>query len=120
MARYLPSHFYCTKCGKEGIPVQRKIGQERETGHLKRLYCIYCNEETNHAEIKENGIYTYEDFQEEFSLGRFKDGNRDALSDLMLCSNEKCQFNRDGRCWNANYSYNCKHRPKKEGVDNNE
>ena len=33
------SKFFCTKCGKEGIPVQRKCGQDREGGHLKKLSC---------------------------------------------------------------------------------
>lgn len=120
MAKYMASHFYCTQCGKEGIPVQRKKGQERESGHLKRLYCIYCKEEVNHVEIKDNDTYTYDDFLEEFNLGRFKDGNRDTLNDLIVCSNEKCKFNRDGRCWNSNYSFDCPHRPKQEGVDNYE
>ena len=46
------SEFYCTQCGKKGIPVYRKKGQERKAGHLKKLYCLYCNMETNHVEIK--------------------------------------------------------------------
>ena len=32
------SRFFCTKCGREGIPVHRKKGQQREGGHLKKLY----------------------------------------------------------------------------------
>ena len=118
MAKYLASHFYCTQCGNEGIPVQRKKGQERETGHLKRLYCIYCKEEVNHVEIKENDLYTYEDFREEFELGRFKEGNREDINDLTICDSLECPFNKEGKCWNANRTYDCGHRPIYEGVDN--
>ena len=39
------SEFYCTKCGKKGIPIARKLGSQREAGHLKRLYCPFCREE---------------------------------------------------------------------------
>lgn len=119
MAKYLGSRFFCTQCGNEGIPVQRKQGQERSSGHLKKLYCIYCKEEVNHVEIKENDNYTYEDFREEYELGRFKEGNRENLNDLIVCNCDTCPFNKDGKCWNANYTYDCPHRPALE-VDGNE
>lgn len=112
------SRFFCTKCGKEGLPIQRKAGQQREPGHLKKLYCIYCQEEVNHAEVREIGGYTEEDFKKEFEMGRFTDqGQREVLSD---CTNYNCPFNKNGKCWNSNRSNNCGHRPIKEGVDNNE
>lgn len=47
------SSFYCTECGNKGIPVIRKKGQLRKSGHLKKLYCLHCRKETNHVEIKE-------------------------------------------------------------------
>ena len=112
------SRFFCTKCGKEGIPVYRKKGQERKGGHLKKLYCINCNEGVNHAEIKENGNYTYEDFLEEFNTGRFTEGNRVDIQNLMGCTKIDCPYNKNGRCWNSNYSNDCGHRPNKE-VDEN-
>ena len=69
--------FYCTKCGRRGIPISRKIGQQREAGHLKKLYCIYCGEEVNHAEVRPFGEYNYEDFLTEFRYGNFdNEGNR--------------------------------------------
>lgn len=77
--RYTPvtSKFYCTKCGREGIPINRKKGQERKGGHLKKLYCLSCGEETNHVEIKEyDSSYTYQNFEEEFNSGCFINGNR--------------------------------------------
>lgn len=65
------SEFYCTQCGKRGIPVWRKVGSEREAGHLKKLWCIYCNKETNHVECKPFTHYEYEDFLTEFEYKNF-------------------------------------------------
>ena len=45
--------FKCTVCGKEGIPISRKQSNQRESGHLKKIYCIHCKKETNHVEIRE-------------------------------------------------------------------
>ena len=113
------SDFYCTKCGKKGIPIARKVGAQREAGHLKKLYCLYCGEEVNHVEIRPFGNYKYEDFKQEFDLGRFtKDGLRKPIAELYSCSNIECQYNVNGKCWNSNNSYNCGHRP--EGEDINE
>lgn len=112
------SRFFCTECGHEGIPIQRKQGAQREPGHLKKLYCIYCKKEVNHVEVREIGGYTEEDFRTEFNLGRFKDGLREPVGDLADCTNEKCIYNINTKCWNSNRSNDCGHRP--EGVDNNE
>ena len=71
------SEFYCIKCGKKGIPIPRKKGAEREAGHLKRIYCIYCKQEWNHIECKPFSHYDYEDFLIEQKYNNFdKDGNR--------------------------------------------
>ena len=118
MAKYYkmaaPSRFFCTKCGQENmITIARKKGQEREVGHLKKLYCFFCKEEINHAEIKENNInYTYEDFLEEFNSGRFVEGERVSINSLFNCSKKDCPFNKNGRCWNADNSEKCKHKPE--------
>lgn len=71
------SKFYCTKCGHEGISIPRKNQKVREPGHLKKLFCIYCNKEVNHAECRGFGKYNYEDFLIEFKGGNFdEEGNR--------------------------------------------
>lgn len=71
------SEFYCTQCGQKGIPVWRKSGNEREAGHLKKLWCLHCGQETNHAECKPFTHYEYEDFLVEFEYGNFtEDGQR--------------------------------------------
>lgn len=71
------SDFYCTQCGRKGIPVFRPIGQEREPGHLKKLFCLYCQKETNMVEIRSKGKYHLENFWLEYKNGNFdNDGNR--------------------------------------------
>ncbi len=72
------SNMYCTQCGKKNIPIPRKKGQEREPGHLKQMYCIYCKKKQNMVEIKEMGSgYTENDFKLEFDLHNFnEDGTR--------------------------------------------
>ena len=71
------SEFYCTQCGNKGLPVWRKSGQEREAGHLKKLYCLKCKQETNHVECKEYTHYQFEDFKTEYEYDNFtKDGQR--------------------------------------------
>jgi len=95
------SDMYCVECGQKNIPIPRKVGKERERGHLKKLYCVHCNKETNHCEIKSSGKYTLADFKEEFELGRFVDGNRVPLNKCLPCGNVFCKYNKDGRCWNC-------------------
>lgn len=110
---FTPSRFFCTNCGKEGIPVQRKRGQERESGHLKKLYCMFCGEEHNHVEVREiDSDCRIEEFKEEFEMGRFVDGKKISINELFSCSCESCPFNKDSKCWNANNSTNCPHKPK--------
>lgn len=67
----LESDFYCTMCGNKGIPIARKRGQEREAGHLKKLFCLKCKIETNHVECKPFSHYEYADFLDEFENGNF-------------------------------------------------
>lgn len=72
MAKTTYSDMYCTQCGHKNIPVQRKIGREREPGHLKKMWCMYCNKEVNMVEVREFGSgYTVEDFYWEFENGNF-------------------------------------------------
>lgn len=104
-----PSRFFCTRCGKEGIGIFRNIGRQREPGHLKKLYCIYCKDTVNHVEIKENGKYTVEDFEKEFKLGRFVNGQREQL---IACSKTDCPYNVDSQCWNSNGQIHCGHKPE--------
>jgi hypothetical protein len=70
------SEMYCTECGNKGIDIPRRAGQQREAGHLKRIYCLKCGE-TNHVEVRPFGKYRYEDFLLEFKGKNFdSEGNR--------------------------------------------
>lgn len=71
------SDFYCTKCGLKNFPIIRAVGKERESGHLKKLFCLYCQEDVNMVEIKQRGKYTLNDFWIEYNYGNFNlDGTR--------------------------------------------
>lgn len=71
------SEFYCCKCGNKGISLPRREGQNREAGHLKKLYCIKCQEEQNHVEIREHsGDYTLKDFQLEKKYNNFDENGQ--------------------------------------------
>lgn len=71
------NEFYCVICGSRGIPVVRRRGKEREAGHLKKLFCLTCQQETNHAECRPWSGYTKEDFDIEYKYHNFDaDGNR--------------------------------------------
>lgn len=65
------SDFYCTNCGKKGIPIARRKGAQREPGHLKKLYCLNCGREINHVEVRPFGEYDKEDFYIEFKNHNF-------------------------------------------------
>lgn len=75
-SNYYISDFYCTECGNQGIPLARTLWQQREAGHLKKLYCSYCRKETNFVEIRPNSPYTVDDFRIEFEEGNFENGER--------------------------------------------
>ena len=72
------SQCYCINCGKKGLDIARRSGRYREPGHLKKLYCVYCQKEYNHVEIRPfYSDYNYEDFQLEMKYHNFdENGNR--------------------------------------------
>ena len=64
----IQSSFFCTKYGKEGIPLSRKKAKMRNELHLKKIWCIHCKEEVNHLEIRSF------DHNKEELLERLKNG----------------------------------------------
>lgn len=76
--KFTASDFYCTRCGRQGIPIARRRGAEREAGHLKKLFCLNCKAEVNFCEIKPGATrYAYQDFLLEYENGNFDEkGNR--------------------------------------------
>ena len=93
MANMTVSNMYCTQCGRKNIPIPRSKGKEREGGHLKKMYCIYCKKKVNMVEIRDFGAgYTLDDFKLEFNLHNFdKDGNR-----KLSWSEFRIHLNKDG------------------------
>lgn len=78
---YSISDMYCTKCGNKNIPIGRRVGQYREAGHLKSLYCVYCKSEHNMVEIRPfHSEYGYEDFLIEFNNHNFTDDGLRVMS----------------------------------------
>ena len=82
MARGVRSYethdFYCIKCGRKGIPCQRRKGHQHEKGHFKKLFCIYCGEEVNHYECR-----TLEDvqkFKKNFEEGVYKNDAENSIA----------------------------------------
>lgn len=73
---FIQNDFYCCECGNKGIPIARKINKIKEPGHLKKIFCLNCNKETNHVECRELNGYTYKDFLFEFEKGNFENGLR--------------------------------------------
>ena len=66
------SRFYCICCQNEGIPIERRKGRKRPSGHLKKLWCPHCQKVVNHVEIQEFAThYTYDDFMLEVKYGNF-------------------------------------------------
>lgn len=101
------SDFYCTNCSEYIVSLPRPIRKQREKGHLKEMWCPFCKAEHNCCEIKPFGSsYTYQNFKQEFELGRFKNGVKCKIGELQPCG-EDCKYSVNGRCWNWNYSYNC-------------
>ena len=66
------SEMYCTKCGRRGIDIPRRNGFYREAGHLKELFCIYCQKPVNHVEVRPFfSDYNLEDFELEMKYHNF-------------------------------------------------
>lgn len=95
MAKLTTSDFYCVYCGNKGIPVIRQNGSQREKGHLKRLFCLTCQRETNHVEIRPFGKYNLEDFYLEYDNGNFDEqGNR-----KLTYGQLRAKLNKEGKLY---------------------
>ena len=89
-SNYYISSFYCTQCGNEGIPLARTLFQQREAGHLKKLYCSYCCKECNFVEIKPISTnYTIEDFRIEFEENNFTTEGERKITYKQCLSNRR-------------------------------
>ena len=70
--------FYCIKCGHKGIPLSRKQGHQHERFHRKKLFCIYCQQEVNHIECKNDEDVA--EFKRNFENGVYRDEAEESVS----------------------------------------
>ena len=54
--KYNISYFICPECG-ESFPLPRFQGSQREKGHIKDLYCAFCNKVVKTTEIRSGDCY---------------------------------------------------------------
>jgi len=73
------SNFVCLECGKMGIPIHRK--RNREKGHVKDLYCVYCGKVTHQMELRDASIDAYEykqdpaEYVEKYTKGKIRENH---------------------------------------------
>lgn len=71
MSNFESHEFWCTKCGKRGIPIVRNEAAQRGKGHLKKLWCVSCGTECNHYECYNQ--QDVEKFKRKFANGDFSE-----------------------------------------------
>ena len=70
--------FYCMKCGNKAMELFRKRGFQHERFHRKKLFCIYCQQEVNHIECKNDEDVA--EFKRNFENGVYKDEAEESVS----------------------------------------
>ena len=78
MRNYSEHSFYCIRCGKKGIPIMRRDSLKHEKFHRKKLFCIYCKEEVNHIECKNQ--FEVEEFLKNYSKGVYINESEASIS----------------------------------------
>lgn len=55
--QYEITEFICPQCGNK-FPLPRPSGRKREKGHIKDLWCPFCQEKVKFKEVKSNEVHT--------------------------------------------------------------
>ena len=50
------SYFVCPECGNM-LPLPRKKARRREKGHIKDLFCVFCNKVVKTTEVRQGDAY---------------------------------------------------------------
>ena len=50
------SYFICPCCGNS-LPLARKKSCKRNKGHIKDLFCVYCNKIVKTVEVRQGDCY---------------------------------------------------------------
>ena len=58
--KYNISYFICCECGN-CMPLPRKCSRRRERGHIKSLFCVYCNDIVATKEVRKGDIFVKAD-----------------------------------------------------------
>lgn len=54
--QYVMSNFICPECNCV-IPIPRKLGHQREKGHIKDMFCPTCGEVRKFKEVRAKEFY---------------------------------------------------------------
>ena len=54
--KYNISYFICPECGSS-MPLPRKKSRRRDKGHVKDLYCVFCNKVVKTTEVRQGDAY---------------------------------------------------------------
>lgn len=69
--------FFCLNCGRQGIPIRRKKGQQHGAFHRKKLYCPWCKVTINHIECRNDE--EVKEFLEHFQKGEYQNEAKESL-----------------------------------------
>ena len=83
MKKTIESHLYCMACGREGIPIQRKMSSQKEKFHRKKMYCPWCKQTLNFVQIRTNE--ELQEFMEKFEAGEFEEEAKTSLEASKSC-----------------------------------
>ena len=86
---FIEHEFYCINCGNKGLPIQRKVENQKEKFHRKRLYCIHCQQVYNMVECRNED--EVKEFKEDFAKGAYLDEAKEFVD-----------INRDSWVWKDN------------------
>jgi hypothetical protein len=54
--KYTISYFVCPECNNV-LPLPRKRSSKIDKGHIKDLFCVYCNKVVKTTEVRQGDAY---------------------------------------------------------------
>lgn len=90
MPRTVEHTFWCLNCGREGIPLPRKISHLHAPHHRKKMYCPWCKAVVNHLECKSQKDIL--DFKENFEARLYQEEAQESLEFIKQEENKCVKF----------------------------
>lgn len=56
---YKSTDLVCLDCGSV-VTINRKLNRQKNVGHIKDMYCPYCNKEVKFFEVKDVSIFKWD------------------------------------------------------------